>query len=178
VSASKKPLADSGLRGDRCERLVEGRLWRVPGLEERAADIPGLLSRFAREQTTLLGDDVVVIPAAVKFCQQARWPGQVRMLRAAVVALAQLGLARRLGAGRDKGGVVELRDVDFRAHLADREDVFGADASDVPVRDDARRLTRRQIEAALLAAGGNQVHAAQTLGIARNTLRRKLAGSG
>lgn len=177
ISASKRPLADSGLRSDLCERLAEGHLWRVPGLEERTADIPGLLLRFAREQATLLGVDVVVSPAAVKFCQQARWPGQVRMLRAAVVALAQLGLARRLESGRDQGGTIELRDVDFRAHLVDRDDVFGSGGDGVPVRGDARRLTKRQIDNALQAAGGNQVHAAQALGIARNTLRRKLAGA-
>lgn len=177
VSASKKPLADSGLRGDLCERLAEGHLWRVPGLEDRAADIPGLLAQFAREQATLLGVDVVVSAAAVRFCQSARWPGQVRMLRSAVVALAQLGLAKRVEAGREKGGFIELRDSDFAAHLADRDDVFGTSRDEMPVRGDARRLTKRQIEAALQAAGGNQVHAAQALGIARNTLRRKLAGS-
>jgi DNA-binding NtrC family response regulator len=177
VSASKKPLADSGLRGDLCERLAEGHLWRVPGLEDRAADIPGLLAQFAREQATLLGVDVVVSAAAVKFCQAARWPGQVRMLRSAVVALAQLGLAKRMEAGREKGGFIELRDVDFHAHLADRDEVFGTSRDEMPVRGDARRLTKRQIEAALQAAGGNQVHAAQALGIARNTLRRKLSGA-
>jgi DNA-binding NtrC family response regulator len=177
VSASKKPLADSGLRADLCERLAEGHLWRVPGLEDRAADIPGLLAQFAREQATLLGVDVVVSAAAVKYCQHARWPGQVRMLRSAVVALAQLGLAKRMESGREKGGFIELRDVDFQAHLADRDDVFGTSRDEVPVRGDARRLTKRQLEAALQAAGGNQVHAAQALGIARNTLRRKLAGN-
>ncbi|MDP2342806.1 MAG: helix-turn-helix domain-containing protein [Deltaproteobacteria bacterium] len=33
----------------------------------------------------------------------------------------------------------------------------------------------RQVEAAVVAAGGNQVKAPRTLGIARNTLRRRLA---
>jgi DNA-binding NtrC family response regulator len=175
VSASKKPLAESGLRVDLCERLAEGHLWRVPGLQERTADIPGLLARFASEQAKLLGVEVVVTSAAVKFCQQARWPGQVRMLRASVVALAQLGLARRMEAGREKDIVIELRDVDFRSHLFERNEIFGEVDVSVPTRGDARRLTRRHVEAALLEAGGNQVHAAMALGIARNTLRRKLA---
>jgi DNA-binding NtrC family response regulator len=96
------------------------------------------------------------------------------MLRSAVVALAQLGLARRVEQGRARTDAIELRDVDFQAHLGERNDVFGV-ADERPVRGDARRLTRKQVEAALVAAGGNQVHAAQALGIARNTLRRKLA---
>jgi DNA-binding NtrC family response regulator len=174
VSASKKPLSESGLRADLGERLAEGHLWRVPGLNERADDIPGLIAQFAREQSTLLGVDVVVSAGAVRFCRAARWPGQIRMLRAAVVALAQLGLARRLESGRSDKGPIELKDIDFQMHLAERDEVFGV-VDDVPVRGDARRLTKGQIDAALAAAGGNQVHAAAALGIARNTLRRKLA---
>jgi DNA-binding NtrC family response regulator len=174
VSASKKPLAQSGLRGDLCERLAEGHLWRVPGLEERRADIPGLLAQFAREQSTLLGVDVVVSAAAVRFAQQVAWPGQIRMLRAAITALAQLGLARRLERGT-RPGALEITDADLKAHLLDRGDVFGDLDDAVPQRGDARRLSRAQIEAALEACDGNQVKAAQKLGIARNTLRRRLS---
>ena len=55
-----------------------------------------LVKRFAAEQEKMLGAKVVVAPAAIRFCVDATWPGQVRQLRAAVVALAQLGLARAL----------------------------------------------------------------------------------
>ncbi len=174
VSASKKPLVSSGLRQDLCERLAEGHLWRVPGLDERSADIPGLLARFAQEQSTLLGFAVVVTPAAVRFAQEARWPGHVRMLRAAVTALAQLGLARRLERGA-KAAAIEITDRDLLGHLEERGDVFGEEGAGLPLRGDARRLTKRQIEAAIDAAGGNQVKAAAKLGIARNTLRRRLS---
>ncbi|MDP2342804.1 MAG: sigma 54-interacting transcriptional regulator [Deltaproteobacteria bacterium] len=177
VSASKKPLAQSGLRQDLCERLAEGHLWRVPGLDERSADIPGLLAQFAREQSTLLGVAVVVTPSAVRFAQSTRWPGEVRMLRAAVCALAQLGLAKRgeRGASSSASAAIELHEADLQRHLDERIEVFGEDATLVPTRGDARRLSKRQVEAAVVAAGGNQVKAARTLGIARNTLRRRLA---
>jgi DNA-binding NtrC family response regulator len=181
VSASKKPLAQSGLRQDLCERLAEGHLWRVPGLQERGADIPGLLAQFAREQSTLLGVAVVVAPAAVRFAQHTRWPGEVRMLRAAVCALAQLGLARRgekqtgTASSSSSSSSIELHDRDLQRHLEERIEVFGEDSTVVPTRGDARRLSKRQVEAAVVAAGGNQVKAARTLGIARNTLRRRLA---
>ncbi len=190
VSASKKPLAESGLRQDLCERLAEGHLWRVPGLQERGADIAGLLAQFAREQSTLLGVRVVVTAGAVRFAQSARWPGEVRMLRAAVCALAQLGLARRLERGLPatsstaaatstglprSAQPIELQELDLQRHLEERIEVFGGDPAVLPTRGDARRLSRRQVEAAVDAAGGNQVKAARTLGIARNTLRRRLA---
>jgi len=173
VSASKAPLLQSKLRGDLCERLAEGHRWRVPGLDERPADIPGLLHQVAGEQSTLLGVPVVLTPAAIRFAQAAHWPGQIRMLRAAVTALAQLALARRLERGAKAAGI-EIGDQDLQSHLDERSEVFGEGGA-TPTRGDARRLTRQQIEAAVEAAGGNQVKAAQKLGIARNTLRRRLA---
>jgi len=175
VSASKRPLRDSGLRADLCERLAEGHLWRVPGLADRVADIPGLLLRFCREQSSLLGVDVRVSDAAIRFAQKASWPGEVRMLRATFIALAQLALAEGLERGRT-GRPIVIDEPELARQLREREDVFGV-ADDAPVRGDARRLTRARVEAALQAAGGNQVKAAAALGIARNTLRKKLAES-
>jgi DNA-binding NtrC family response regulator len=173
VSASKRPLRESGLRADLCERLAEGHLWRVPGLADRVADIPGLLLRFCREQSTLLGVEVRVSDAAIRFAQKARWPGEIRMLRATCIALAQLALAEGFERGRT-GRTIVIDEPELARQLREREDVFGI-VDDTPVRGDARRLTRARVEAALLAAGGNQVKAAAALGIARNTLRKKLA---
>jgi DNA-binding NtrC family response regulator len=173
VSASKRPLRDSGLRPDLCERLAEGHLWRVPSLADRTADIPGFVHRFCREQSALLGVDVTVTDAAVRAAQKAHWPGEVRMLRATFVALAQLALATTLERGRASRAIV-IDDAVLQRQLREREDVFGA-VDDAPVRGDARRLTKARVEAALAAAGGNQVKAAAALGIARNTLRKKLA---
>ncbi len=178
ISASKKPLADSGLRPDLCERLAEGHLWRVPGLEERVDDIPGLLRRFVAEQENMLGARVVLPPAAVRFCAAASWPGQIRQLRAAVVALAQLALARALEQdGAVAAGLsartLTLREEDFAAHLAERAAAFGVDNAPRN-KADARRLTPAQAQAALLATGGNIARAARELGISRNTLAKKL----
>jgi DNA-binding NtrC family response regulator len=174
VAASKQPLSTSGLRSDLCERLAEGHLWRVPGLEERREDIPGLVKRFAAEQEKMLGAKVIVAPAAIRFCVDAAWPGQVRQLRAAVVALAQLGLARALEKSDDAPSdvVVKLSETDFAAHLAERDAAFGADV--VRTKADARSLTAPQLKQALQAAGGSKAAAARALGISRNTLAKKL----
>jgi DNA-binding NtrC family response regulator len=193
IAASKAPLSQSSLRPDLCERLAEGHLWRVPGLEERREDVPGLVRRFAAEQEKMLGVPVQLTPAAVRFCAEARWPGQLRQLRATVVALAQLGLARRLAAAAEAGArpgddrreraAVVLRDSDFAAHLAEREIAFGPAALGGPLggseplrtKADARALTPSQLRAALAAASGSRAAAARALGISRNTLAKKLA---
>jgi DNA-binding NtrC family response regulator len=171
VAASKAPLSQSGLRADLCERLAEGHLWRVPGLDERKEDIPGLVRRFASEQEKMLGARVQIASSAVRFCVDARWPGQVRQLRATVVALAQLGLARR--APHDDGPIV-LKDADFAAHLAERELAFGG-TEPVRTKADARSLTAAQVKAALAQVGGSRAAAARALGISRNTLAKKIA---
>lgn len=176
VAASKRPLAESGLRPDLCERLAEGHLWRVPGLDERRADIPGFVRRFAAEQESMLGARVVVAPGALRFCAAAPWPGQLRQLRATVVALAQLCLARALEEGARAEGerlTLTLREGDFEAHLAERQAAFGGDA-ELVTKADARRLTRAQAETAVRAAGGSQAGAARALGVSRNTLARRL----
>lgn len=173
IAASKQPLSTSGLRGDLCERLAEGHLWRVPGLDERREDIPGLVRRFAAEQEKMLGARVSLAAAAVRFCVDAIWPGHVRQLRASVVALAQLGLARALDQGGDKNDVViHLREADFAAHLAERDLVFGVGDA-IRTKADARSLTGPQLKQAL-AAGGSKAAAARALGISRNTLAKKL----
>ncbi len=173
VSASKKTLATSGLRHDLCERLAEGHLWRVPSLADRTEDIPGLIGRFCSEQSTLLGADVVVTDAAVRYAQGARWPGEIRMLRATIVALAQLAVARQLQIGT-RGAALVIDEAALAAQLGEREGVYGV-GDGAPTRGDARRLTRHMVEASVAAHGGNQVKAAAALGIARNTLRKKLS---
>jgi DNA-binding NtrC family response regulator len=169
IAASKQPLANTGLRSDLCERLAEGHLWRVPTLDERRDDIPGLVRRFAAEQEKMLNARVVVTPAAIRFCADAKWPGQIRQLRAAVVVLAQLGLAKQPD---DQRGAITLRDTDFAGHLAERDDVFGV-VETVRTKADARSLTPQQIRQAIAAAGGSKARAAEALGISRNTLAKK-----
>jgi DNA-binding NtrC family response regulator len=189
VSASKKPLGESGLRADLCERLAEGHMWRLPTLAERRADIAGLVSTFAREQSVLLGVEVEVRGDLVAHAEEASWPGQIRQLKAAVVALAQLELARLELEGK-RPALITLDADALAQHLAERRDAFGVDVTAgvgagsgatppatpraTATRGDARQLRREDVLAALEATDGNQSEAARFLGIARNTLARKM----
>ncbi len=179
ISASKAPLGKSGLRPDLCERLAEGHLWRMPVLDERKEDIPDLVKKFAAEQEAMLGVPVIADAGFVAAARAARWPGQIRQLKACVVVLAQLGLAVRREDADAKKAVV-LREADLVRHLDERADAFGDgpprpdDDAHVRVKADARSLTKASLTRALEEARGNKARAARTLGIARNTLARKV----
>lgn len=206
IAASKIPLAHSGLRADLCERLAEGHLWRVPGLAERRAEIPALVARFTAEQAVLLGVPLEFSADAVALCAETSWPGEVRQLRATVIALAQLAAARHPH-HQDNSTIVPLviAAPDVIRHLAERAMAFGRPAANaghpgevgsvllsraptefpqphvvtpVRVKACARALTREQVLAAIASAGGSQAAAARALGVARNTIARKLKGHG
>jgi DNA-binding NtrC family response regulator len=187
ISASKRPLGDSGLRVDLCERLAEGHMWRLPTLDERRADIPGLVRGFAAQQAQLLGTEVVVTEEAIDVATRASWPGQIRQLRSSLVVLAQMELAEReLDDGAGAGRIV-LRASALARHLAERGEAWGGadvdeDIGAVPVaprlKGDARSLSKEHVLAALNAADGNQSEAARRLGVARNTLARKMKSFG
>jgi DNA-binding NtrC family response regulator len=187
VSASKVPLGQGHLRPDLCERLAEGHMWRLPTLEERREDIPGLVRLFAEQQSSMLGTRVEVTDEALAHAATVAWPGQVRQLRAMVVVLSQAALAT--GADQDAPpNRVLIRLDDVVRHLRERDDAFGpsapvatmtlSDADGLKLKADARSLTRQQVVRALDGATGNQSEAARQLGIARNTLRRRMADFG
>jgi len=183
ISASKRPLGQSALRDDLCERLASGHLWQVPTLEQRRADIPGLLQLFAREQSTLLGVEINLPDDAIALARVAEWPGQVRQLKATIAVLAQIAVARLpLDQPLPRRLTVTRRALE--AQLDERVRGFGqhppavaaasvAEVEPVSHKADPRRLTRAQLAATLAEVSGNQSAAARRLGIARNTLARR-----
>ncbi len=183
VSAAKVPLSDSGLRPDLCERLLEGHSWRVPSLAERREDIAGLMRRFAREQSKMLGVDIGFTEEALAFAEAAPWPGEIRQLRAAVIVLAQAAVAQAPAELAARPAIL-LRSDDLRRHVSEREAVLASAAPAAappapaapaaPVKRFSRSLTREDVAQALQRADGNQSEAARLLGIARNTLIKKM----
>ncbi|MEW5848648.1 MAG: sigma 54-interacting transcriptional regulator [Myxococcota bacterium] len=204
VSASKRPLAQSGLRADLCERLAEGHMWKMPTLDERREDIPGLVTVFVNEQSRMLGVPIVITDEAVAAAVDAPWPGQIRQLRAMIMALSQIALAENAGAPAPQRRLV-LRRSDVERHLRERDEAFGAGRDPMvemlraeagnllrktptqtlvevtnprvipaKLKADARALTEEQVRAILAETNFNQSEAARRLGIARNTLAAKM----
>lgn len=116
----------------------------VPPLAERPADILPLAPHF-------LGDDLQLSEDAVAALQARDWPGNVR----------------------------ELRNSIERAKLLARERVVTATDLNLPtvtraVLRESAHLSKEVLEASLREAGGNISRAAQSLGLSRRALYRRL----
>jgi len=158
----------------------------VPPLRERRADIAELIEFFIDKVNRDLGTSIVGVTDEVRdLLMRHHWPGNVRelentLLRAAVLARGRTlvpedfvlaGQARPLTAE-----VLPLEDA-VRQRLAELLDSGGDSIQDL-YNALITAVERPLIEVVLERAGGNQVKAADMLGINRNTLRKKITELG
>jgi DNA-binding NtrC family response regulator len=122
----------------------------VPSLADRPADILPLARHFLGE-TMQLSDDA----AAVLLAHD--WPGSVRELRNSIERVKLLA----------RGPVIAAGDLNLPAPQR-------AAAEGEAARRDADHIDRDAIEAGLREAGGNISRAAQSLGLSRQALYRRL----
>jgi two-component system nitrogen regulation response regulator GlnG len=161
---------------------------QVPPLRDRRGDIPELIEFFIDKVNRDLGTTIVgVSDDARELLLRHGWPGNVRelenaLLRAAVLARGGRMLVREDFdlAGQPRQLPVETLPLEeaVRRRLAD---LLHADTSGIPRDLHAEIISaveRPMIEVALERAGGNQVKAAEILGINRNTLRKKITDLG
>lgn len=159
----------------------------VPPLRERRGDIVELIAHFVGKSNQELGTQIVsVTQEAQDLLVSYHWPGNVRELentlrRACVLARGRTLIpedvrltAPATAAGKDVAsleGAVQQRLASLLAQ--------GGDAGPTDLYDSiVRAVERPLLEVVLGSAGGNQVKAAQMLGINRNTLRKKLVELG
>lgn len=152
----------------------------VPPLRDRREDIPGLVQHF------IAGTPKVFDPAAMKILQEHAWRGNIRELEnftkrlcalcpqdivtceAAMAFLAETGPAEGVAMdGALSETVGRLLENYFLTHDGDLppEGLY-----DRVLREIERPLILRT----LAATGGNQIRAAEVLGLNRNTLRKKI----
>ncbi len=162
---------------------------RLPALRERTEDIPALVRHFFKEAADEGLPMKTLDAAAMDRLKAYRWPGNVRELE---------NLVRRLGALYAQ----EMISVDvIEAELADAAPVpspmeerrseglsdaverhlkeyFSAHKDGLPANGLYDRILqeieRPLISLSLTATRGNQIKAAQLLGLNRNTLRKKI----
>ncbi|MCA1940612.1 MAG: nitrogen regulation protein NR(I) [Caenispirillum bisanense] len=162
---------------------------RLPPLRERAEDIAELASHFLTIASEEGLPPKALDPAAMDRLKRHRWPGNVRELENLMRRLAALYSQEVLGvevielelasataapaapAGTDGEGLSDM----VERHL---RDYFSAHADGLPPPGLYDRILR-EIERPLLAltlesTRGNQIRAAQVLGLNRNTLRKKI----
>jgi two-component system nitrogen regulation response regulator GlnG len=190
VAASNQDLEaavhGSRFREDLFFRLNVVRI-RVPPLRDRRGDIPELIEFFVDKVNRDLGTAIVgVSEEAREMLMRHAWPGNVRELENALLRAAVLARGRTLvsedfalaGQTRPQSAeVLPLEDA-VRRRLAE---VLAADSGAAPSDLHTTLIAaveRPLIEVVLEKAGGNQVKAAEMLGINRNTLRKKITDLG
>ncbi len=161
---------------------------RLPPLRERAEDVPELVRHFL---TQAQGEGLPLKSLdgpAIEVLKAHRWPGNVRELENLIRRLLALYSQDTIGAeivraelaeapapadngppaGESLAGAVErhLKEY-FQAH---RDRLPASGLYDRVLREIERPL----IELSLTATRGNQIRAAQLLGVNRNTLRKKI----
>ncbi len=151
LAATNQPLAqrvgEGRFRADLYYRLQVLTL-PLPPLREQPAELPALAAAFLPRGARLSA-------SALRAMERYAWPGNLRELKNTLWRAALLA----------EGGVIDSR------HLSlPQLSVASPPAAPTSLAD----VERRAILDALRATGGNRVHAAQLLGIARSTLLEKL----
>ncbi len=163
---------------------------RLPPLRERSEDVPDLIRHFfalvEREGLPAKRID----PAAMEQLKRYRWPGNVRELENLVRRLAALYPQETISEGivdaeLDQPGVsAEMEGAEARDDTLSRSverhlsAYFGGYGDGLPPPGLYHRILRELeyplIGATLAATNGNQIKAAELLGVNRNTLRKKI----
>jgi len=168
-------------RADLLHRLDVVRL-HLPPLRERKHDIPALAQRFLLRAGKQLGSAGKRFNAdALKRLQAHDWPGNVRELENLCWRLTALVPDETIGA-KDlqqalRAGPTTERRADWMLALA-QETAAALAQGDRDVHAQLREsFDRVLLETALEHTAGHRQHAAEILGLGRNTLTRKLGAS-
>ena len=161
---------------------------RLPPLRERASDVPDLVRHFFAAGVTEGLPNKAVDPNAMRLLQEHSWPGNVRELENLVRRLAVLYPQTSIGTAQVKSELTNLQTlpspngavatVDLQQAVASWLDGVFADADPLPspglYHRTLEEIERPLLTAALAATHGNQIRAAEILGLNRNTLRKKI----
>ena len=153
-------VAEGRFREDLLYRLNTVQI-HLPPLRERREDIPGLAGLFLREQAARAGKAVVELsPGAMRALLAHSWPGNIRELRHAVERAVLMA----------RGPMLSEEDLGLQSPRVASTQASGELAADLTLEDAERLLIQR----ALARHGGNVSRAAESLGVSRSALYRRL----
>lgn len=170
----KALVRDGAFREDLYYRLNVIPL-RVPSLRERLEDIPDLVRHFSA------GSNVVFDAAALALLQRNHWRGNIRELENTVKRLIAFSVSEVIDAAAvlpelaTAASGMEDVNPDAISGLIDKG--FADGGKDVYARVIAA-VEKPLVERALQVTSGNQIRAAEILGLNRNTLRKKIRDLG
>ena len=170
----------------------------LPPLRERPEDVPLLAAFFLRRYGKELGyGEKNLSPDAQDWLQRQPWPGNVRELENLIKRVALLSTSRSLTradfeasqpqplvspSAEAVAGGGSLLEQGFDEIVYQKLDQFITGVADTDVSDlyetIMRRVERPMLELVLRETRGNQIRAAEMLGINRNTLRKKISECG
>jgi two-component system nitrogen regulation response regulator GlnG len=173
-------VAEGAFRADLLHRLDVVRL-AVPPLRERSEDIPLLAQRFLDEAARQLElPPKRLAKTALEALVRHAWPGNVRELENLcwrLAALAPGAVIRRDDLPDTLRAVVPAGGADWEAALRRWAEQRLAEGAGELHGQAMARAEAILFEAALAATGGHRQHAAERLGVGRNTLTRKLGST-
>ncbi len=164
---------------------------RLPPLRERSSDVSELVHHFFRQVQKEGLQAKSLDGAAMGYLKTYRWPGNVRELENLIRRLSALysqeGIdldvirAELAGGPAEPGGAGSAPPADESLGAAAERHLkayFDAHPGDLPASGLYNRVLREVerplIELSLAATRGNQLRAAELLGLNRNTLRKKI----
>jgi two-component system, NtrC family, nitrogen regulation response regulator GlnG len=159
---------------------------RLPPLRERTVDIPELMRHFMARASSEGLPPKLIDTAAMERLKGYRWPGNVRELENLVRRLAALYSEEVIGVDvieaelADASPATSEPEGDGLGHSVERHlrTYFSAHGDALPASGLFDRVIR-EVEKPLImmtldATRGNQIRAAEVLGLNRNTLRKKI----
>lgn len=192
VGSSERDLdlaVEAGLFNRNLYDALAARKIVVPPLRERVADIAPLAAQLIREYGREAGRNrMTVSTRAHERLVKYPWPGNAAELKSIARRLVFRATKNRIEAG-DVDAVlptvaerVPLEEMSFEEMVRSKLTTFLRRVEGYPVsglyEDVIARVERPMLELVMASTGGNQVRAAEILGVNRNTLRRKLAEHG
>ena len=180
IAATHQPLEElvdsKRFRADLLHRLNVLRL-KLPPLRERKADIPLLAAHFFAQAAGQLAAAPKILGKELLIAMQGHaWPGNVRELENACWRMASSTSHERLDIGDWQGTVLAAGgDAGSWEHRLAQETLGLLQDGHMQVHPALKaRFEQALLDAALQFTRGKRQHAAQLLGLGRNTVTRKL----
>ncbi len=135
----------------------------IPPLRQRLEDIPVLVKYFCQKISSQINQDIDCSQKAIDALKKQRWPGNVRELENMIERAAFLALNRG-------SQIIEPEDlIDYSSS----QEINSRTYSNIS-KANLKKIEKETIIKALTSSGGNISKAADYLGVARNTLYRKM----